>query len=312
MKRTLQTKFSTRQYMLSKDFEIYYYTDRSVTGVDSHTHGYYEFYFFLEGDVSMEIGGVMYPLQYGDVVLIPPGVPHRAYVQENGVPYRRFVFWITEDYCGQLLGMSQAYGYLLQHVKIRNEYVFHTNRITFNTVQSRVFRLIEELHGSRFGRDAQIALCVSDLVLHVNRIVYEQKHEKIKTEEQSLYEQLLDFIDMHLDEELSLDRMAGEFFVSKYHIAHVFKEKMGVSVHQYIRKKRVDVCRQAILAGEKISEVYELSGFADYSSFFRAFRKEYGMSPREYRELSESRSVVSRKENGGETEKNLGPDGRPE
>lgn len=302
MKRNLQTKFSTRQYMLSKDFEIYYYKDHYVTKVDSHTHGYYEFYFFLEGDVSMEIGGAKYPLKYGDIVLIPPGIPHRAVIQSRETPYRRFVFWISQEYCGQLLQISQAYGYLLQHVKIRREYVFHTDRITFNTIQSRVLRLIEELHGSRFGREAQISLCASDLVLHVNRIVYEQKHQRTRREEQSLYEELIAYIDMHLDEELSLDRVASEFYVSKYHIAHVFKENMGISIHQYIMKKRVDACREAILAGEKISEAYQTFGFTDYSSFFRAFRKEYGMSPKEYRELKENRrsgAVAGNEEQSG-------------
>ena len=55
MKKNLQTKFSSRQYMLSGDFEIYYYCDRELKKVESHVHDYYEFYFFLEGDVSIEI-----------------------------------------------------------------------------------------------------------------------------------------------------------------------------------------------------------------------------------------------------------------
>ena len=55
MRKNLYTKFSTRQYMLSRDFEIYYYGDPYDKKVESHSHRYYEFYFFLEGDVSMEI-----------------------------------------------------------------------------------------------------------------------------------------------------------------------------------------------------------------------------------------------------------------
>ncbi len=51
MKKKLQTKFSTRQYMLLKDFEIYYYNDSHFSGVQSHIHNYFEFFLFLEGDV---------------------------------------------------------------------------------------------------------------------------------------------------------------------------------------------------------------------------------------------------------------------
>ena len=55
MKKNLQTAFSTRQYMLSRDFEIYYYSTRHLNRVENHAHTYYEFYFFLEGDVTMII-----------------------------------------------------------------------------------------------------------------------------------------------------------------------------------------------------------------------------------------------------------------
>lgn len=82
MAKNLQTKFSTRQYMLSRDFEIYYYNEPASEKVSIHSHDYYEFYFFLEGDVSIWIEGEQYPLKYGDMVLIPPGIKHMAVVME--------------------------------------------------------------------------------------------------------------------------------------------------------------------------------------------------------------------------------------
>lgn len=58
MKKQLQTIFSTRQHMLSKNFEIYYYDVAHFSGISNHTHNYYEFYFFLNGNVSMFIDGI--------------------------------------------------------------------------------------------------------------------------------------------------------------------------------------------------------------------------------------------------------------
>ena len=243
MRRNLQTKFSTRQYMLSKDFEIYYYKDHYLSKVDSHVHTYYEFYFFLEGDVLMEIDGHLYPLKYGDVVLVPPGISHHAVIKDRETPYRRFVFWISREYCDQLLQISQSYGYVMQHVQINRDYIFHMDRIIFNTIQSKVFRLIEETHGNRFGKEAEVAICVSDLILHINRIVYEQRHPKTRKESQNLYQELTDYIEGHLSDDLSLDKLGGEFYVSKFYIAHVFKDNIGMSVHQYIVKKRIAACR---------------------------------------------------------------------
>lgn len=284
MKRTLRSAFNTRQYMLSQDFEIFYYSDLHFKPVGEHHHDYYEFYLFLEGDVTMVIKNLPYTLKEGDLVLVPPGVRHHALIKDSDTPYRRFVLWISRDYCDQLRAGSPDYVYMMKRANLDEKYVFRYTSNGFHMIQSKFLRLLEEMAGDRFGRENMIPLCLNDLILTMNRSVYEDEHPKEAGEETDLFQNLTSYIEAHLDEELSLDSIAEKFYVSKYYIAHYFKKNLGISIHQYIMKKRLDGCAAAYLAGENISKAYLRFGFGDYSSFYRAFRSEYGMSPKEYKE----------------------------
>ncbi len=286
MKKNLKTEFTTRQYMLSQDFEIYYYSDRVLPNVTAHTHDYFEFYFFIEGNIIMYMDGKQFVPTPGTMIIIPPNLPHYARLIDGDVPYRRFVFWVTEDFLNTLGDTSRDYLYLTnKSISTGNFIINKFNEIEFNTIQGKVFSLIDEINSKRFGRDAKIMIYISDFILSINRMVYENQHQnQMESNSDTLYQSLIQFIETHIDEDLSLDLLAEKFHVSKFHISHVFTETNGLPLHKYITKKRLDMCRDAILCGQDISVVSQTYGFSDYSVFYRAFVKEYGKSPKKFRD----------------------------
>lgn len=285
MAKRRSSQFNTRQYMLSEQYEVYYYSDTHFRSVGSHSHDYYELYFFEEGAVTMVIDEKPYPLRPGDVIVIPPGMDHRAILSDSEKPYRRFVFWQSKALVEALVRRSADYGYLLRRAQDRGRYVYHFDPPTFNAIRTRLFTLLDETHADRFGKQTAIDLSISELLLFLSRTVHEQEQRRNRKEQQSRYQAITDYVDQHLDEPLSLDALARRFYLSKYYLVHLFRENTGLSVHQYILKKRLTACCDAMQGGAAVGEVYRQWGFGDYSAFYRAFRKEYGMSPSAYLEL---------------------------
>ena len=285
MAKRRSSQFNTRQYMLSEQYEVYYYSDTHFRSVGSHSHDYYELYFFEEGAVTMVIDEKPYPLRPGDVIVIPPGMDHRAILSDSETPYRRFVFWQSKALVEALESRSADYGYLLRRAEDRGRYVYHFDPPTFNAIRTRLFTLLDETHADRFGRQTAIDLSISELLLFLSRTVHEQEQRRNRKEQQIRYEAITHYVDEHLNEPLSLDALARQFYLSKYYLVHLFRENTGLSLHQYILKKRLAACCDAMQGGAAVGEAYRQWGFGDYSAFYRAFRKEYGMSPSAYLEL---------------------------
>ena len=283
--------------MQSENFELYYYHDTKPnvrTGL--HTHPYYEFYFFLEGHAEAQVKQEHYMLSYGDILIVPPKTSHGIFVHDFDIPYRRFDLWISAAFFDYLSGLSEDYAYAMNKARDEDRHVIHTDRITFNSILSKLFYIIEEEKGMRFGRPAQLVLSISDLVLNISRLANEQYEHK-KVTQDALYQNICDYIEHNIDDDLSLENIANHFFLSKFYISHVFKDNIGLSIHQYIAKKRLQLCHDAIAGGEMISQVYNTYGFDDYSSFYRAFKKEYGISPKELVQRSKLNTSDAMKKN---------------
>ena len=93
---------------------------------------------------------------------------------------------------------------------------------------------------------------------------------------------VLRYINENFNDDISLDSLSEQFFVSKYHLSREFKRLVGTSVYRYIIQKRLIMAKQKMLAGLNPTDVYCNCGFGDYANFYRAFRAEYGISPKEF------------------------------
>ena len=115
-----------------------------------------------------------------------------------------------------------------------------------------------------------------------------------KTRSRLALDDIFIFIKYHLYEEISLERLEKEFFISKYHISREFKRQTGITVHQYIVKAKLDLCKRLLEKGYPMTEIYKICGLGNYNNLFRAFKREFGITPGEYvRQFQERQKTKS-------------------
>ena len=123
-----------------------------------------------------------------------------------------------------------------------------------------------------------------ELVTMLYRATVDKRATQLKSEKPELLEKILTFIESSLAQNLSLDDTGKRFFVSRSTISNTFRKEMGISFYQYVTQRRLVATKNLILENIPMEIIAGKVGFSDYSSFYRAFKSEYGISPLQFRE----------------------------
>ena len=102
-------------------------------------------------------------------------------------------------------------------------------------------------------------------------------------------DEVISYIEDHLAEKITLQSAATHFFVSTRTISRLFSDKMDVSFYRYVTQRRLIAAKSLILSGEPLESIGVQVGFADYSTFYRAFKQAFSISPRQFEKLQARR-----------------------
>lgn len=279
MKRTAQ-QFDIRQSMNCGDFEIFYYQDQEPGNVALHHHDFYEIYYFLGGHVLYRVDGKQFRLQKGDLLLINPMEFHQPLVLSKAEPYERIVLWINKDF---LNACSPKLARCFDMTLPTHENLLRTSEAD-SPLLNLLDNLVQEFHSDAYCSEIYARGLFLQFLSELNR--YTMLLPSQSNAALPLAAQVIGYIGRHYREPLSLDSLSEHFFVSKYHLSHVFSKATGVSVYRYIVLKRLQVSREMLLEGHTPKEAYSASGFGDYANFYRAFQQAYGVTPGNFSEQS--------------------------
>ena len=261
-------------------------TSYSNATVSLHSHNYIEIlYCRTSSDVEYLIGSERYKLQKGDIVFVPPGVSHRPIMPEKlTVPYERDVLWISQEFVKMIAGISSGdaidppeYSVPIRTGGTRWEFL------------GELFRagVIEE-EKKRPGWEVAVFGNTLTILAHMKRAYAERSTGTMKAERPELLDKVTSYIESHYAERITVSDLSRKFYVSDSSISHLFKEKMGISLYHYVTQRRLISAKNLIAEGTALEQVGSRVGFSDYSTFYRAFKQEYGISPRQYRNMQEN------------------------
>jgi AraC-like DNA-binding protein len=155
-------------------------------------------------------------------------------------------------------------------------------------MQPRMQEVLAEIQESskqgEFGSQVLREVLILQLLVYINRAFLARQDQGSLSgiEYDETICKLLQYINEHLGEELSAEKLANLFYLSKYYLMRKFKSNTGYTLHNYILHKRLIAANHLIRSGQSTTMASMSSGFGDYSSFVRAFKKVYGMSPKQY------------------------------
>ena len=255
----------------------------STTRVNLHSHNYVEIlYCKTSADVEYLIGSNRYRLQKGDIVYVPAGVSHRPIMPEKlAIPYERDVLWISTEFMDTIRNMYPDEGAALQNLSV-----------PIRTAGTRweflgdVFRngVLEE-ERKRPGWETAVMGNTLLILTYMRRMYMERTAGTMQAEKPELLDRINGYIEQHYARHITIDDLARQFFVSNSTISHLFKQKMGVSLYRYITQRRLIAAKALITQKVPMEEIAHMVGFVDYSTFYRAFKQEFGISPRQFSQL---------------------------
>lgn len=244
-----------------------------------HSHDFYEFYFFVNGNVSYYVENESYEMKRGDILIIPPGKLHRPVI-DNNLPYERYVLWIYRSYLTKDNGVHDFLTEINRLVKEKN-----TRLISFDgTTMEYLCKLLDATimyYKSEEPISAFTTQSCITLILDMIRNNFLNAHY-VDSSSDNIIRQVITYINDNFIRSPSLDELSERFFVSKFYLSHKFKEYTRTTIHNYILMKKINYAKELLNMDIPLHQVSEECGFTTYSNFYKTFVSQTGVSPRMY------------------------------
>lgn len=265
---------------LVEPYKIFHLRDCMDREFDFHYHEFYKIIYLVDGKVDYKVEGKTYHLKPHDFVLVGAHVIHKPEI-DGAVPYERYIVYLSEEFLTEENERGESLKFCFEEAGRLQNRVVHFEAESYEQLIGCLLRMEEtQKQKEEYMGDLLLKSAFLEFMVLFNRNVVRQPKAFITTA--AYHEKVIDvitYIQEHLTEEINVDVLAGQCYISKYYLMRQFKEATGYSIHQYINEKRIQAARRMILSGMPASKACYECGFRDYSTFARRFKMIVGRAP---------------------------------
>lgn len=265
----------SRAGYLRENYHYFHLRDTAGQERDFHFHEFDKLVLLIAGTVDYTVESNTYALQPWDVLLVKHHTIHRALIDVSE-PYERIIIYLDRKYFERVMpgaGLMECFDAADQ----RGAYLLKPDEEQRGELRRAIEAYEQAAKDERFGAQTMQETMIIQILIHVSRMAAVPGEESAPRDPK--IQQALSYINENFRQPLTVEQLAEQVYLSRYHFMRLFKAQTGSTVHEYIRQKRLMCAARLIREGTPAVKAAADSGFADYSTFHRAFRETFGISP---------------------------------
>lgn len=266
----------SREGYLRENYHYFHLRDTAGQERDFHFHDFDKIVLLISGGVDYAVEDKVYRLRPWDVLLVRHHMIHKALIDKSE-PYERIIIYLDRKYFDRVMpgaGLLDCF----ERAGKTGCHLLAPDAGQREGLMAALDAYERSLTDEDFGAQAMRDTLMMQLLIRINRIA-SAAPERPDVRLDPKIEDTLSYINENLIRELTVDALAARVYLSRYHFMRLFKAQTGMTVHAYIRRKRLLYAARLIREGVNANKAAFDSGFADYSTFHRAFTESFGMSP---------------------------------
>ena len=295
-RRFIENTREVVEYNRSSTIRIWY--NEQYLNYDTHWHSALEIIMPVDNYYDATVGSIRYHITPGEILIIPPGELHSLSAPPTG---KRFIFLLDISLFSKMSGFTGIQSLLAQPIYVTKE--------AYPYIHEDIYQYLVQMRNEYFNKNEYAELTIYSLLLQMftkfgyNHLNTFNQFSNVKINKQKEYVQrfnkLMDYIDEHYMDDLTLEAIAEESGFSKYHFSRLFKLYTNFTFYDYLTHRRIKVAEALLVEPNlSITEVALQSGFPSISTFNRVFKQKKNCTPSEYRNKnSQTNFAKHKKEN---------------